>query len=47
VLHDMVRAIRRPAFIERSDFERKLERPDWFTWNLLTLDLFEKHVLRD
>ncbi|MBN1179506.1 MAG: hypothetical protein JXD18_09855 [Anaerolineae bacterium] len=46
VLRDLVRAIERPAFMARADFERKLDAPDWFTWNLLTLDLFRKHVLR-
>jgi len=45
VLREMVHAIERPAFMERTDFERKLEQPDWFTWNMLTLDLFRKHVL--
>ena len=46
VLRDMVRAIERPPFMERADFERKLEQPDWFTWNMLTLDLFQKYVLQ-
>jgi asparagine synthetase B (glutamine-hydrolysing) len=45
VLRDMVQAIQRPAFMERADFQRKIEHPDWFTWNLLTMDLFNKHVL--
>jgi hypothetical protein len=45
VLCDMVQAIERPAFMERADFEKKLEQPDWFTWKLLNLDLFKKHVL--
>jgi asparagine synthetase B (glutamine-hydrolysing) len=45
VLRDMVQAIDRPAFMERTDFERKIKQPDWFTMNLLTLDLFNKHVL--
>ncbi|MGD2144541.1 MAG: asparagine synthase-related protein, partial [Anaerolineae bacterium] len=45
VLSDLVRGIERPSFIERVDFEWKVEQPDWFTWNLLTLDLFRKHVL--
>ncbi|MFW6116425.1 MAG: asparagine synthase-related protein [bacterium] len=45
VLRDLVQDIDRPPFVERADFERKLEQPDWFTWNLLTLDLFKKHVL--
>ena len=42
---DMVQDIRRPAFMEQNDFQRKIEHPDWFTWNLLTMDLFNKHVL--
>lgn len=46
VLRDLVRAIERPAFMEQADFERKLEEPDWFTWNMLTLDLFQKCVLQ-
>jgi hypothetical protein len=45
VLYDMVQAIERPAFIERAGFENKIEQPDWFTWKLLNLDLFKKHVL--
>jgi asparagine synthetase B (glutamine-hydrolysing) len=46
VLRDMVQSIERPAFMERADFECKLEQPDWFTWNLLTLDLFQKRFLK-
>ena len=45
VLQDMVQAIKRPAFMNRADFQHKIENPDWFTWNLLTMDLFKKHVL--
>ncbi|MCZ7547430.1 MAG: asparagine synthase C-terminal domain-containing protein [Anaerolineae bacterium] len=45
VLHEMVRAIERPAFMECADFEQKVKQPDWFTWNLLTLDIFNKRVL--
>jgi hypothetical protein len=45
VLRALVHDIERPAFLEGADFERKLEQPDWFTWNLLTLDLFKKHML--
>jgi asparagine synthetase B (glutamine-hydrolysing) len=33
------------AMRDGDDFERKLENPDWFTWNMLTLDLFKKFVL--
>ncbi len=45
-LRDLVLSIECPAFVERQDFDLKLAEPDWFTWNLLTLDLFQKHVLR-
>lgn len=45
VLREMVQAIERPAYLDRADFERKLEVPDWFTWNLLTMDLFQKQIL--
>jgi len=44
-LSDLVRGIERPGFMKQSEFERKLEQPDWFTWNMLTLDLFQKFVL--
>jgi asparagine synthetase B (glutamine-hydrolysing) len=43
-LSDLVRAIERPPFMEKDDFERKVEAPDWFTWNLLTFDLFQKQT---
>jgi hypothetical protein len=45
-LGELVREIERPSFMEKNDFERKLDQPDWFTWNLLTMDLFKKQVLR-
>jgi len=41
---DMVREIERPGFMTSSDFEIKLQNPDWFTWNMLTLDLFAKSI---
>ena len=44
-LSEMVRSINRPSFMERTDFEQSLSQPDWFTWNMLTLDLFMKYVL--
>ncbi len=44
-LRDRVQAIERPAFLDQADFEQKLKQPDWFTWNLLTFDLFKKRVL--
>lgn len=46
VLWERVHAIERPGFISKADFERKVEEPDWFTWSLLTLDLFRKNVLQ-
>lgn len=45
-LQEMVHAIERPGFISNADFNRKIEEPDWFTWNMLLLDLFHKHVPR-
>lgn len=44
-LHEMVRAIERPAFMSRQDFEDLIQRPDLFLWSLLTFDLFKKRVL--
>jgi hypothetical protein len=45
-LSELVREIERPGFINQKDFEQKLENPDWFTWSMLTLDLFNKLVLK-
>jgi asparagine synthetase B (glutamine-hydrolysing) len=45
VLRDMVNDIHRPDYLSLKDFEQAKEDPDWFTWNLLTLDLFQKRVL--
>lgn len=44
-LSEMVQEIERPGFVSRADFEQSLGQPDWFTWNMLILDLFKKHVL--
>jgi hypothetical protein len=44
-LSEMVRAIERPGFMTPKDFYKKIQDPDWFTWNMLTLDLFKKYVL--
>jgi len=44
-LREMVQSIERPSFMSKEDFKRKLDDPDWFTWNLLTLDLFKRQVL--
>jgi hypothetical protein len=47
VLRDMLYSIERPGYISQADFDRKLESPDWFTWNMLTLDLFKRRVCRN
>jgi hypothetical protein len=44
VLMDLVHAIERPGFINQEDFEQNLKRPNWFTWSMLTLDLFKKGI---
>lgn len=46
ILGDMVHAIERPGYLNVKEFEQVKESPDWFTWNLLTLDLFEKKVIK-
>jgi asparagine synthetase B (glutamine-hydrolysing) len=53
-LREMVEAMERPAFLSQADFEKllavpdwnPLDEPNWFLWNLLTFDLFQKRVLR-
>jgi len=42
-LKDLVQEIDRPGYISQSEFRRLQEKPDWFTWNMLTWDLFKKH----
>jgi asparagine synthetase B (glutamine-hydrolysing) len=44
-LRDLVRSIERPQFLSTSDFEHSINNPDWFTWNMLTMDLYLKNVL--
>ena len=46
-LRDRVRAIERPGFLNKSDFDALLEEPDYFLWSLLTFDIFETDVLRE
>jgi asparagine synthetase B (glutamine-hydrolysing) len=46
ILRDVVHDIQRPGYMTLSDFEKTIEEPDWFTWNLLTLDLFQKRILK-
>jgi hypothetical protein len=53
-LREMVLAIDRPGFVSKSDLEKLLEvptwspldEPNWFLWNLLTFDIFQKRVVR-
>jgi hypothetical protein len=45
VLREMVHNIQRPGYLSLKDFEQSKENPDWFTWNLLTLDIFQKRIL--
>ena len=45
-MRDLVQAIEHPSFLSGADFEHCLDHPAWFTWSLLTLDLFVKSVLR-
>jgi asparagine synthetase B (glutamine-hydrolysing) len=46
ILRELVHDIQRPGYMTLSDFEKTIEEPDWFTWNLLTLDLFQKRILK-
>lgn len=46
ILKDHVAAMERPGYIDPKDFSKIIEQPDWLTWNLLNLDLFQKIVLR-
>lgn len=45
ILRELVQEIERPGFMDKKVFESKINQPDWFTWNLLTFDLFKKRVL--
>jgi asparagine synthetase B (glutamine-hydrolysing) len=44
-LREMVRDINRPGFLSKADFERLVQEPDYFVWNLLTFDIFQKKFL--
>lgn len=44
-LRDLVQSIERPGFIDQADFQQNIDQPDWFTFNMLTLDIFKKQVL--
>lgn len=52
-MRDMVTGIDRPGFLDQKEFNKLLEvpqwhdldSPDWFLWNLLTFDIFNKNVI--
>ncbi len=44
-LRPLVEGIERPDFMEKKDFDRMLNKPDYFLWTLLTFDLFKKQVI--
>jgi hypothetical protein len=46
VLRQMVQAIDRPAFLSMTDYRKVLDHPREFAWRLLTLDIFQKEVLK-
>jgi hypothetical protein len=46
VLKELVQEIDRPGYISQTEFQKALDDPDWFTWNMLTLDLFKKYGLK-
>ena len=46
VLKELVQEIDRPGYISQNEFQKVLDDPDWFTWNMLTLDLFKKYGLK-
>lgn len=45
-LRPLVQEIERPGYMSQAGFQAVLDSPDWFTWNLLTLDLFQKYGLK-
>lgn len=52
-LREMVLSIERPSFLSKSDFEKllqvpvwsPLDSPNWFLWNLLIFDIFQKRIV--
>lgn len=44
VLRDLVENMKRPSFLSFNDFQGIVTSPGWYTWNLLTFDLFEKSL---
>jgi asparagine synthetase B (glutamine-hydrolysing) len=46
-LRPLVEDIQRPGFLTKQDFETIKQRSDYFLWPLLTLDIFQKRVLKN
>ena len=44
-LRPLVNDIQRPDFMSKADFERVIQKRNYFHWTLLTFDLFHKQVL--
>ena len=45
-LRPLVQEIDRPGYVSPADFQKLLDEPGWFTWNMLTLDLFKKYGIK-
>ena len=45
-LRALVQEIDRPGYISQPDFQEVLDNPGWFTWTMLTLDLFKKYGIK-
>ena len=44
-LAERIRAVERPGFLSRKDFEALLADPTQFSWNLLLWDIFQRNVI--
>jgi hypothetical protein len=45
-LRPLIQDIHLPGFLSRADYEQMAEQPDYFLWELLVFDIFQKRVLR-
>jgi asparagine synthetase B (glutamine-hydrolysing) len=44
-LRPLIEEIERPAFMSQKDFDGVIQRSNYFLWNLLTFDLFNKRIV--
>jgi hypothetical protein len=44
-LRPWVDDIQLPGFVSRADYESLVQKPDYFLWGLLLLDIFQKRIL--